>query len=72
MEKHSYGETPLWAGPYNHKAGSNSTFIDRVVCIRGESFQDAEKDSLRPDGEMGTVPLSNKAIYRNACLIGRH
>ena len=59
-----------WA--YNHKAGSNSALVDRVICIRGESFQDAEKDSLRSYREMGITLLSSRALCYNTGLISRH
>ena len=57
---------------YNHKVVGNEALIDRVSCIRVESFQDAEKDSLRLYGEMGIVPLFGRAIYYNIGLISRH
>lgn len=36
------------------------------------SFQDSEKDSLQPYGEMGIVSLSGRAICYTTGLICRH
>lgn len=52
IERVQFGEAQLWTGPHNHKAGANSTFVDCVICICRESFQDAEKNSLRFFGVM--------------------
>ena len=70
--RNQFGGAQLWAWAYNHKAGGNSALVDRVISIRVESFQDAEKDSLRFYIEMGIVPLSGKVLCYNTGLIGRH
>ncbi|MDY5525446.1 hypothetical protein, partial [Eisenbergiella porci] len=46
--------------------------IDRVVCFRCKSFQDAEKNSLRLIGEMGIFPVIEQSIGNKTGLISRH
>ena len=46
--------------------------IRNAICICRKSFQDAEKDSLRPYNGMAIVSFSGRAICYNASLISRH
>ena len=45
--RNQFGEAQICVCAYNHKAEGNSAPVDRVICIRVESFQDAKKDPLR-------------------------
>ena len=64
-----FGEAQLWSGAYNHKTGDNSALGDCVICIRIESFQDAEKNPLRLYGEMEIILISSRVLCYNTGLI---